>query len=544
MFAGKIFGKDAFSYSPDRNYTRFEVKKFLKPFKLNEALRLIGKLSATLFYQKIDEADKKNKIINYNGEELVINNENIFRVGNVPINISILAYIAMCLIENAKDSNQKVFKLSDLRQIGNMYYGLDDPFFDNNDSKEALIRMGALQFEYELDWLHFLSRTIAIYKDIWPRLPECNQINIEQDIRDLSGLSFEEIAFLSWWFGREVCTKSIAVPDNPNVQIFNKTNIDKFVNWLSCDYERFREISNKDKQQYKKGELNIYEKYRFNSLHKFPIIKSDKNNGYVIPCMYLLSKRVTQGLYHEISEKYKLAGDKTNPFRRAFGAAFEEYIGILLRNSNPNFKVIKSPKYSYKKKQQKTVDWIVLEGDKAVLIEVKQSGLFLKAKTTGELQEIKESLKKTIAEGVKQIIIFEENVKSGKFQELQQFKHVKFFERLVITYDPIFFTANILEEEVKNILKGQIPQLFYWHVMSIEQFEHIVANKGLKFWEFLREKRISQTYKHQDFREYLFYKKSPINNEFLINLWKDFFSNQTLKKDLELLTGKQLTNFP
>ena len=535
---GDIFGKGALSYRPDKSYTRFELKNFLKQFKLNEALRLIGMLSSAFLQHHLDNQPKTLK---YHAISLTLENDRYFNIGNVPINKSILAYMAMCLIETAKDSNKKIFGFVELKQAANMYYGLHDPFFENADPKEALIRVGASQFEYDLDWLNFLSRTLAIYRDIWPTLAECSSIDIEREIRSLSGLSFEEIAFLSLWFSVSIGAKNITPSNDPRIQIFNKVNIDKFIKWLSCGYEKFKETSNKEKVQYTNSDLNKYEKYRFNPLQNFPIIKSDKGNGWIVPCVYLLHKRITQGLYHEIGEKYKALGGKTNAFRSAFGAAFEEYIRVLLTNSNPNFNVLKAPTYGTKKGQEKTVDWVVIEGDRAVLIEVKQSGLYLRAKTTGEQKAVEESLKQTIADGVRQIIKFEENIKSGKFLALSHLQNLKFFERLVVTYDPIFFTA-ILNKEVGSILKD-IPDGFYWHTMSVEQFEYIVGNKNLSLYDFLQAKKVSPNYEFQDFREYISYTKTPINNEYLSNLWLNLFRSKKLRQELEFLTGRSLANF-
>lgn len=536
--AGNIFGKGALSYTPDGNYTRCELKNFLKQFKLDEALRLIGMISSKFLQYHLDN---RPKLLSYHALSFNIESDRYFKIGKVPINNGLLVYVTMCLIENAKNSNKKIFGLMDLSQAANMYYGLHDPFFENADAKESLIRVGASQFEYDLDWLSFLSRSLAIYREIWPTLSACSGINIEQEIHSLSGLFLDEIAFLSFWFSVDIGAKNITPSDDPRVQIFNKSNIDKFIKWLSCDYEKFKELSSKEKQQYKSDELNIYEKYRFNQLQNFPIVITAKTNQWQIPCVYLLYKRITQGLYHELGEKFKVLGDNTNPFRRAFGAAFEEYVGTLLRNSNPNFRVIKSPEYGTKKQKEKTVDWIVVEGDKAILIEVKQSGLYLKAKTTGEQKAVEASLKQTIADGVKQIIKFEENVKSGKFTELSCLQPIKLFERVVVTYDPIFFTA-VLGKEVESIL-GNIPNFFYWHTMSIEQFEHIVGNKDLGLYEFLRTKRVSPEHKFQDFREYIAYTRTPINNDYLSSLWLDLFRSEKLRHELEFLTGKQLSNF-
>jgi hypothetical protein len=539
---GEIFGKYGVSYSSDRRYTRFELKAFLKQFKLNEALRLIGMLSWAIVDQRLTNIPKQ---IKYHAISITLEGHQRFYIGNVPINTSILVYIGMCLIENARDSNKKIFGLIELKQAANMYYGLEDPYDEDNDAQAALIRTAASQLEYDLDWLSFLSRTIAIYRDIWPTIAECKTIDIEKELRELSGLSFEEMAFLSFWFSKEVCTKNIPISKDSRVQIFNRCNIDKFINWLSCDYRMFKDASKEKEELYKKLNINIstYEKYRFNPLQSFPIIKSDKDNGHVIPSMYLLSKRITQGLYYELSDKFKNKPTKTISFRSAFGLAFEEYIGILLRNSNPNFTVIKSPEYGHKKKgQQKTVDWIVVQDDKAVLIEVKQSGLFLPGKTTGEQQATKEDLKKTLADGVEQIITFEENIKLGKFPELQELRELKGFERLLVTYDPIFFTA-ILNQEIESILKERKSSTELCkdvHLMWIEPFELIVGNRNLNFYEFLRAKRLSQEYRFQDFNEYISYSGKGKNNKYLSNLWLDLFRSEKLRQEMEILTGRTL----
>src|SRR5438067_498169 len=88
----KLFGKHAFSYQPDKEYSRFDIKKFLKQFKLNEALRFVGSLSAKLTNHKEGDVYK----IEYHGQFVIIESDKGFYIDNVPVNNGILAYVAMC----------------------------------------------------------------------------------------------------------------------------------------------------------------------------------------------------------------------------------------------------------------------------------------------------------------------------------------------------------------------------------------------------------------------------------------------------------------
>ena len=71
----------------------------------------------------------------------------------------------------------------------------------------------------------------------------------------------------------------------------------------------------------------------------------------------------------------------------------------------------------------------------------------------------------------------------------------------------------------------------------------MVGNKDLRLYDFLRTKRVSPEHKFQDFREYIAYTKTPINNDYLSSLWRELFRSEKLKQELEFLTGRQLSNF-
>lgn len=64
-------------------------------------------------------------------------------------------------------------------------------------------------------------------------------------------------------------------------------------------------------------------------------------------------------------------------------------------------------KYGAGRNVKDTPDWIVIDGTRAVLIEVKQSGLFLDTKMWGGLVALRRDLKKTLGEAAQQLAVFE-----------------------------------------------------------------------------------------------------------------------------------------
>src|SRR5581483_4159862 len=98
-----------------------------------------------------------------------------------------------------------------------------------------------------------------------------------------------------------------------------------------------------------------------------------------LPIPILLHEKVTRGLYFIVGDHFRVLND--NSFRIAFGQVFQAYIGKLLKEFINNALII--PEIKYGRSEKSTIDWIIKDNKRAIFIEVKESCLFLRAKTIG-----------------------------------------------------------------------------------------------------------------------------------------------------------------
>src|SRR2546423_178759 len=263
------------------------------------------------------------------------------------------------------------------------------------------------------------------------------------------------------------------------------------------------------KAELKKAPGTRYEKFRFNPLAKFPALRPDLNpepgerQVYIVPVPRLMIERATRGLFFELADYFKGDGRK-NPFRTSFGYIFERYVGELLRDALGGAAV--TPERDYNRGEKLTTDWMGLQGEGAVFIEVKQSGLYLEAKTWGDLELIRRDVGRTIGQGVKQLYNFERDVHAGIYPELSHFSGVKEVEHVVVTYDHAYFSNSILREQVRRKLREDgsgIPEAFHWHVISLDELEDVLGMHGAGFPDVLHAKRLNEEDDGMDFGDYL-----------------------------------------
>jgi hypothetical protein len=499
-----------------RKYNTSDIAKFMRQFQLNEALRLIGEISSSIL---MDD-----------------NPEPIRMIDSVPISDSILAYLSMTAIENSNDYRSKIMTIGDLATAADMYFGLPEPLVSGGSLNSFLVRFGTAQFDYDREINNIVPRTFLLYCQLWHQTPEAKSVDIEQLLVKLTGLKIEEILALGFaYFGASSkgffrLYRENQIPSTDK-QFFTLEKQRIFSNWISSTYQNFRIESS--------GFINAlpdpsYEKNRFNLLTKYPVIVPDRNpdpqldKPYIVPIKRLLIERITRGIYFDLSDLFKENGRRNNIFRVAFGHVFQAYVGLIIKKAQKKITLL--PEWKYGRPEKRTPDWIIVEGNKAVLIEVKQSGLFLPAKTTGESDVIKKSLIKTFSEAVKQLITFEGDLTSSKYDELTQLSRITAVERLLITYDRTYFSNSVLKQCAFEVAidKGvQIPEDFHLHVCSVEEFEYILALDFASLFDFLREKKLDSEKKDWDFREYCASKFNwqGVTNQFLTKVRTEFIEH-------------------
>lgn len=224
-FEGDIAGKNIFTSIGGKEYSPNDIGQYLKKFKLNDALRLIGESS----YKRLRT------------------------IKDIPVRDGVLAYLSMRLIESSNDYHSKDMTLEDLRKAINMYWGLPDPFQEDSDNLQGfLIRFGASQLDYAREARHLLPRTLIIYENLWTKSGNCNQVDIANAIKSFSGLNLQEILVLSLAFSRSAKNGFFRLledleqyPDTAKYY-FDINKQKAFANWISCKYSDFRSLSRSD----------------------------------------------------------------------------------------------------------------------------------------------------------------------------------------------------------------------------------------------------------------------------------------------------------
>ncbi len=500
----QLYGKDIGVYPSDKSYLIDDLKSFLKRFQLHNALRLIGELSF---------------------------NDRCFPVTN-----DFLSYIALLLIENSNDYRAKEMTEADLHKACNIYYGLPDPISTNNDSKEFLLRMAYQQFPHQRNNHHLLSRSLIIYSELWPMVGKAQSIDINNEIVKLVGLGYDEILFLSLAFSGQAKKGFIRLyedfkNEHEIEKYFTKNKQEKFINWLSCGYEDFRNMSRSDNP----SDI-LYDKHRFNPLIDRPLIIPDRNpkpgdrQVYILPNNRFLFEKVTRGMYYYLADQFRIEDSKKNPFRTAFGYVFQDYIGLLLQKACSKFNVLKE--WEYGKPKKNTIDWIVMDETKAIFFEVKLSALYIESKKWGKIEDVRKDLRQTIAKGVKQLCLFEKAVNSGEYESLNILKG-KEFEKVIITFDRAYYVNSVLRTEVKDIVEKEIDDLpanYHWHVMSVDEFELFAGSIGDSMFETLKAKRLNDSTYGLDFWEYLcqIQDSKTLTNKYLDDYWDSFWRKYKL----------------
>jgi hypothetical protein len=509
----KLHGKNIVNYRPiSGTITVDTLINYLKNFQLCSALKLIGNLSCQNALEWHNE-----HCLNWStqGTQLW-----------VPIRDSILAYISMVLISCSNDYRSKIMAEDDLCKAIDMYFGLLNSIENEpNNVDGLLIRLGFSQFDYDRDIrTHQFARTLLIYNNLWINYNKEN-INIGQEILKLTGFNVEQTLTLGYFFIAYGCRGYFSLVNclDPRFEYLSEIvtleNQLCFTKWLSCNYQEFRDIFSKESQ--------VYRTSRFNPLIKKPVLQIERNvnqkesKTYVIPVPRLIYEKMTNGLYYELTQVFSSKGH--NRFRSAFGNVFQEYVGLLLKDSIGENKIISEFKYGSSSDKKDSIDWIVINGRTAILIEVKQSCLYLSAKQTGDIHEVEKSLRNTIGKGVEQLWNFKSAVNSSHHDDLNCLSEIEKIESLIIIFDRAYFLNSSIRDKLKE-LNHSISSEFHWHAITIEEFETFLSLAGTSLFESLERKRMHEEFDKLDFREYSIqeFQERDFSNPFLMNVYDDW----------------------
>jgi hypothetical protein len=488
-----ILGKDVYVIDFHIEATVEQVACDLRAYEANSLLRAI--------------ADLGNQIYKTNGDFLTYR--------QILVNDSFLLFAALFVLNHSSSTDGIDAGKSDLQVLfRKLWYLYEVGTTEELTPDEICLRIAYRQFPFQGALLNGFARAIYIYKNIWSNREQM----VGKDIfQETLGLTFDQLFFHVFlclsldntYFCRMLPDALAKVSETYDVSV-SADSEEAFLRWASRDRTGILAYA---------GSLE-------NALEKFPIISigvvpnGPKEELFLIinkNCLYL---KISHYLYYDFIEKYS-GGNGTNVFKEAYGHAFQDYVGRLLNAHFRSWKVISEVRYKKGRNTVDSVDWIVWRHDKLILIEVKQSSIFLRTKKTGSIDSYKQDCRKTLSKAFDQLQRTKADIESGLFSELMFAKDVKSVEMVCVVADPLYFGNMLLPK-----LGEEHPSM---HVINISDFEDLldIQRNDQKLHYLLLKKGKCSKLRAMDFREYnikLLKGMSRRSSQFLLNVFEEYFS--------------------
>jgi hypothetical protein len=493
-----ILGKDVYVNDSHIETTADELACDIRAYEANSLLRVIADL----------------------GNQMYKSNSEFIHYNNILVNDSFLIFSALFILNCGPAIEGIDAGKADLQLLfRKLWYIYDHGTTQEEQApEEILLRIAYRQFPYQGALLNSFARVIYLYKNVWPNREEMLDSDIFQETL---GLTFDQLflhVFLHLSSDRSYfCRLKPDVLEKINETYavsISSTSEDAFLRWASRD----------------RTYLSTYAGSLDNALEKFPIINigvvshGPSEDIFLILTKNCLNLKVSQYLYYDFIDKYS-DGKGVNIFKQAYGRVFQDYVGQLLAAHFRSWAVIPEVRYKKGGNTVDSVDWIVWRHNNLILIEVKQSSIFLQTKKTGSIDSYKQDCRTTLSKAFTQLQTTKTDIEAGIFNELMFAKDVKSIEMVCVVADPLYFGNMLLPR-----LGEEHPAM---HVINISDLEDMldIQKSDQKLHYLLRKKRKDNKLRAMDFKEYnLKYLNSRArrSSQFLRDVFDDYFSS--LKK--------------
>lgn len=293
--------------------------------------------------------------------------------------------------------------------------------------------------------------------------------------------------------------------------LLTEQNILKYFDVFAITQKQFQEEN-------KKFELadNSLKKYEFNSLKRFPVIKTDsekKNEQYIIPSLSDFLYGAFEGLYYVLLDKLDQTEKAT--LLQEIGGVFEMYIGEFLKQYNIDIlsRAIIFPEKIYKNgsDEWKTADWLLVSDEYIFQIECKKRKIdnYSKAGIQSENGAGIDNLLGGVAKELDKIAEKEKHIKENKVSGVA-YKGQKVIS-LIVFLDEMFGMNDYAREKIKEKMK-QPSDNFY--IFGCWEFELICQQS--------KDKQQSLFYSIQDL---IAGRTNIYHIDFLDRIYHDFFDS-------------------
>ena len=206
---------------------------------------------------------------------------------------------------------------------------------------------------------------------------------------------------------------------------------------------------------------------------------------FIAPLPDLVVLKNSAGVFYEMFNYY---GEE---FSRHFGLMFEKYVGVVLMHSVRTAKLISEDviRQTYPPEKGKVPDWIIIEGDIAILIECKATRFSRAAIASGTEEHVKDSLKQVI-KGLRQLASFREAC-MAKAPGLEVLHKCKIFKPLLTSLEPLYLiNSTFFREFLDGELSSSMGVMnLPWYILSLDELERLqpYLAKGLGVGSLLNE---------------------------------------------------------
>lgn len=463
----------------------------LRKYNLKDALQVITILSQMIY--------RENPTYhNFRPFGLICKN------GEMLTTMSILADLTYHFIlsgandrNNSKISNKAFFNGITLSRL--CHYHLDTQKFNekNFNIYNLLQILAKEQGQMQLPIIPALARNFIMFeiiakgKDLYEKRPNLSK-SIFTKFEESLIVTYKEyfqITFLIFAFvlydKRTVLDPKILADLDVKHNVFTLDKISQILEYLSASYDDYKQLAS--------------DSVSINPLYQKPIIKfDDKRFGkYTCPNLSIFLEKCWNGLFYDAEKYYKenLQKNPNDTIREIFGYIFEEYIGILIKETLSNATIYPEITYIKKKNQFHFFDWIIEiernETREYYLIEVKSSEVPNRYCYDEQLNNYyKQDVIKRINKGIQKLSDIE-NVeelsflKGKKIYPIFIFKDLPFVNSTVIN-DLLISCSEDYQELCTKIKNNEV---YIFNVDSFENFIEMMKDETFNIeWLFNEQK--------------------------------------------------------
>jgi hypothetical protein len=492
---GNFLGKNLFRVDAGIECEEKDVVLYLSKINRLSALRTVARVSPQLF-----------------------NPKGINKVGGFPVTEDIFINAIKYIVNHTDEIGGRTFTPEDFILLIRMCFKLFDKDFGAKlDPFEVMIKISYNQFRYQENPFNILSRSLYLYRKLWTRVDKGNEISVLKEIESIIGIPYDAaiaycIALVGNKDGYFFPDQKEAIEEISRLLKHKITDIEhnQFLDWISYDYSG---IKNHD------GLVNPF------ILRPVINTKCEPEQGkgrlFVVASCSNLFFKISDGIYFPLIDRFNKGGSD-NKFKEVFGYVFQEYIGDLLKFYLKTPDVKAEIKYTKNKNKIDSADWFVVYGESMIIIEVKQSSIFLKSKALAKTADIKNDLNKTLTKAAIQLLRTKNDIISGKFPELSEFSSVKTFKLLIVTSDPLYSANSFCKQFIAKEVSLKEDE---FDIININELEYLMDNQtdGNSFLDILENK--STNFTNHDFREFLFqlFPKGLGERKFLKKYYEEYF---------------------